>query len=142
MTDALSSPNAKLQRPPVSGPGSDTEKWRAFVAQETGRTDLDGMSRDKLIEILEHEGPQANARHVPDDVELHDPVEIDNGMGGTREVAPALESPAGGPEWAVPVEGGYVAESELVTAERKAERERTAKRHADRLRQLKERNAR
>lgn len=139
MTDALSTPNAKLQRPPSSGPGSGADAWRAFVEQETGRTDLDRKSRDELIEILEHKGLESDLRTPPDDVELHDGEEVDDGMGGTREIAPRLESKSGGPEWAVPVDGGYVAESELVIAERKAERERLAERHQDRLKQLKPR---
>lgn len=132
MTDALST-GKRLERPPVSGPGSGKAEWRAYVEQETGRTDLGEKSRDELIDILDHTGPDGTIlREAPEDVEVHEGHEDEDG----RIRAPRIEGP-NGPQWAVPVEDGFVAEDELQKAERAAEKERVRKRHQDRLAQLK-----
>lgn len=134
MTDALST-GTRLDRPPVSGPGSGKAEWRAYVEQETGRTDLGEKSRDELVSVLDHTGPDGTIlREAPEDVEVHEGNEDEDG----RIRAPRIDGP-NGPQWAVPVEDGFVAEDDLVTAERDAEKERKRERHADRLAQLKKR---
>lgn len=135
MTDALSTPKS-LPRPPKSGPGSDIETWRAFAAQETGRQiegDLDKIkSRDELVALVDQAVAPEDLKKAPDNVEVVEPEEDHKG----RLRPPRFDGPMG-PQWAVPVEGGYVAEDELVEAEREREAERSAQRHQDRVKQLK-----
>lgn len=137
MTDALSTPKS-LPRPPKSGPGSDIETWRAFAAQETGRQiegDLEHVkSRDELVALVDQAVAPEALKEVPDDVEVLEAEEDDEG----RLRPPRFEGPMG-PQWAVPVEGGYAAEDEIARAERKREQERLAERHRDQLAQLKRR---
>lgn len=134
MTDALSS--RTLPRPPVSGPGSDTETWRAYAAQETGRSlegDLDKIkTRDELISLVDQAATPEAPKEAPEGVEVVEAEEDDEG----RLRPPRFDGPMG-PQWAVPVEGGYVAEDELIMAERRKEAERLAQRHQDRVAQLK-----
>jgi hypothetical protein len=138
MTDALSTQNKPLSRPPVSGPGSDKEAWRAFAAQETGRSiegDLEHIKdRHELIAIVDQAVEKPEVRKAPEGVDVLGAVEDDEG----RERAPRAEGP-GGPQWVVPVEGGYVPEDELIRAERQRERDEVARRHEQAVEQLKQR---
>lgn len=135
MTDALSTP----ERPPNQGPGSDMESWRAYAAHVTGRAiegDLDKFQRrDELIALVDQAVAPEAPREAPDGVEVHAPEEDDEG----RERPPAFSGPMG-PQWAVPVEGGYVPEDELIKAEREREKERLAERHRDQIEQLRTRD--
>lgn len=121
MTDALSTP---LPRPPDSGPGSGLDKWAAFAAQETGEPIemFEGLSRDEVKVLLDHRAERPESKEAPDGVDVLD--------------EPKSKDALGRPEWMVPVEGGYASETEIVTAEREAERERQAARHQDRVAQL------
>lgn len=131
VTDALSTPEPKkrgpLERPPVSGPGSGTDEWRAFAAQETGRSvaELKKYDRAQLIALVDFTGPESDLREAPEGVDVVD--------------EPRLKDINDRPQWAVPVQGGYAAEDEIRVAEREQERERVAERHRDRLDQLKQR---
>lgn len=131
--DALSTPT-ELDRPPRSGPGSDIETWRRYAAQETGRAidgDLENIkSRDELIALVDQAVERPEVKEAPDSVEVHEADEDGR--------PPVVEGPSG-PQWMVPVKGGFVAEDELQRAEREREEERQAERHRDRLEQLKER---
>lgn len=128
MTDALSTPDplapkGPLDRPPSSGPGSSEEAWRAYAEQETGRTDLARKSRDELKAIVDQQAVEPEVRKAPEGVEIHSEPKIRG---------------EGGPTWAVPVEGGFVSEDDLRTAEREraaAELERKHQRAVDTLRQ-------
>jgi hypothetical protein len=126
MTDALSTPGPKgsLQRPPESGPGSGTTEWRKFAAQETGRSEaeLADKSRDQLIALVDHTGPEEEAKEAPKGVKVVDEPEATGARGR--------------PLWMTPVEGGYAVEADVLTAEFEEQRERTAQRHEDALTQL------
>lgn len=136
MTDALSS--RALTRPPNQGPGSDIESWRAFAAQETGRSiegDLEKIQRrDELIALVDQAVQPEAPKAAPDGVDVVEAEEDEEG----RLRPPRFDGPMG-PQWAVPVEGGYVPEDELVAAERKREAEKKAERHQDRVKQLQDR---
>jgi hypothetical protein len=138
MTDALSTQDKKLTRPPVSGPGSDKEAWRAFAAQETGRSiegDLEKITeRHELIALVDQAVAKPEVRKAPEGVDVLDADEDAEG----RIRPPRAEGP-NGPQWVVPVEGGYVPEDDLVRAEREQEKERVARRHAEAVEQLKRR---
>lgn len=142
MTDALRTPDAgdRLPRPPESGPGSGVEKWQAYAAQETGRAlegDLDQIrERAALIALVDHLPPAEDERKAPEGVEV---VEGETDEHG-RERPPALEGNAG-PQWAVPVEGGYVGEDDLRRAEVEQAAEEKRRRHEERLAQLKPRES-
>ena len=129
MSDALKTP---LPRPPLSGPGSDKETWRAYVSQETGRAiegDLDEIdSRDKLIALVDQHVPREVLREAPEGVELLEAEEDEQGR---------LRPPAVDGQWVIPVEGGYVAEDELIRAERERDRRETQRRHELAVAQLK-----
>jgi hypothetical protein len=103
MTDALSTPDplapkGPLDRPPVSGPGSGEDAWRAYASQQLDRTDLDNKSRAELIALVDQQPEAPEVRKAPEGVEVYDEPRIDG---------------PGGPAWAVPVEGGYVSEDAL-----------------------------
>lgn len=128
MTDALSTsgPKGSVPRPPDSGPGSSTAEWRKFAAQETGRTETEladqNYSRDQLIALVDHTGPEEGPKEAPRGVEV-----VDEPVGtGAR----------GRPLWMTPVEGGYAVEADVLTAEFEEQRKRTAQRHEDALTQL------
>ncbi len=112
------------------------DKWRAYAAQETGRSvegDLDQItSRDELVAMVNQLGAAQVVREAPEGVDVVKPEKDDLG----RERPPALEF-NGSPAWAVPVAGGgYVAEDELVIAEREVEKEKLRKRHEEAVAQL------
>lgn len=142
MTDALRTPGSggPLSRPPESGPGSGVEKWQAYAAQETGRAlegDLDQIKeRAALIALVDHLPPAEEVRVAPEGVEVVEAEKDDHG----RERPPALEGNSG-PQWAVPVEGGYVGEDDLRRAEAKAAAEETKRRHEERVAQLRARES-
>ena len=140
MTDALRT-DGGLPRPPESGPGSDKETWRAYVAEKTGRAiegDLEKIStRDELIAIVDHMPPPEDVRPAPEGVEVLEAEEDEHG----RERPPAMEGNNGGPAWVVPVEGGYVAEDDLVRADRERQAEEKKRRHAEAIAQLRPRDA-
>ncbi len=133
MTDALSS--RALPRPPESGPGSGVEKWREYAAQETGRSiegDLEKItSRGELIALVNQNAAPTAVREAPEGVKVVEPKKDDEG----RLRPPAFEG-NGGPQWAVPVEGGYAPEDDLVRAERAVEKEKLRKRHEEAVAQL------
>lgn len=132
MTDALSTPDplapkGPIDRPPPSGPGSNIETWREFAAQQTGRSvegDLEKIkNRHELIALVDQQPEAPEVREAPEGVEVYN--------------EPKIQGP-GGPAWAVPVEGGFVSEDDLRTAEREraaAELERKHQRAVDTLRQ-------
>lgn len=135
MTDALSTP----ERPPNQGPGSDIESWRNYAAHVTGRAvegDLDQFRRrDELIALVDQAVAPEATKEAPDSVTVLDARVVEHD-GEDVQRAPRIDGP-NGPQWAVPVKGGYVGEDELTAAERRAEKERTQQRHRDRLDQLK-----
>ena len=129
MTDALSTP----QRPPVQGAGSDMESWRKYASHVTGRPiegDLEKIQRrDELIALVDQAVTPETEKEAPEGLEVQEADEDGR--------PPRIDGP-NGPQWAVPVKGGYVAEDDLRVAEREAEAERQQKRHQDRLAQLQE----
>lgn len=131
MTDALSTlgPKGSLQRPPESGPGSGTVEWRKFAAQETGRTEEEltakNYSRDQLIALVDHTGPEPEVKEAPKGVEVLSEPEATGARGR--------------PVWTIPVEGGYAVEAEVLTAEFEEKEAEKARRHEDAQRQLSER---
>jgi hypothetical protein len=115
----------KLERPPLSGPGSDLESWKRFAAQELDvpLSDFDDpeMKRADVIALLDND-PKAYAekdekghptgyRVVPetDATQLREAPEGVDVVESAKAVSDAL----GRPTWATPVEGGFAAELEL-----------------------------
>lgn len=130
MTDALSTPNplapkGPLDRPPVSGPGSGEDAWRAFAEQETGRTDLGRKSRAELIALVDQQAEAPEVREAPEGVEVY--------------AEPKIQGP-GGPAWAVPVEGGFVSEDDLREAERKRAADELERKHQQAVDTLRQRD--
>lgn len=125
VTDALSS--RALTRPPDSGPGATVEAWRAFAAQETGRSiegDLDKVKdRQALIALVNQAGQIEEPKVAPDGVKV--------------APEPKAKDALGRPEWMVPVEGGYASETAMVTAEREARIAEQKRRHEEAQEQLK-----
>ena len=130
MTDALSTPDplapkGPLDRPPVSGPGSGEDAWRAYAEQQLGRTDLDSKSRAELIALVDQQAEAPEVRKAPEGVDIYD--------------EPRIEGP-GGPAWAVPVEGGYVSEDDLRQAERKRAADELERKHQQAVDTLRQRD--
>ena len=95
-----------MKRPPESGPGSGVEQWRAYAVKLTGQ-DADffaGMNRDEVIDYVEKHADPDKPKQAPEGVKVSDEPKHTNAQGL--------------PTWSVPVEGGYVAEHELLRFER------------------------
>lgn len=138
-TDALSTPdpNNRLERPPTSGPGSGRNEWAAFAAQELNSSidQFDGLSRDEIKVLLDHNAPKPDVREAPEGVDVIAAEETED--GGER--APRITDSSDRPVWAVPVEGGYVSEDELRSAERQKELDEKKRRHELAVEQLRQR---
>lgn len=95
-----------MKRPPLSGPGSGVEAQRAYAAKLSGKDEdfFAGMQRDEVIDFIDQYASPDKPKQAPDGVTPIDKPEHKNAQGL--------------PTWSVPVEGGYVAEHELLAFER------------------------
>lgn len=119
----------KLTRPSPSGPGSDRESWVAYATQELGLpasdfADKTVWTRDKIIELVdaepegdgfeEGETPGVTVVSEEDATKLRKAPEGVAVVEHPGDVRDALDRAT----WAVPVEGGYAAENEILETEK------------------------
>lgn len=109
-------------RPPISGPGSGVEKWRAYAAEVTGSPveSWAALSREDVISLLESEGVGQSAADA-DEVT----AEVDTDSGGDPDEdaqdpgdAPMDAETVAAPRrrraaWMVPTADGWVPEDSV-----------------------------
>ncbi|NUR80717.1 MAG: hypothetical protein HOQ21_09775 [Dermatophilaceae bacterium] len=105
-----------MKRPPDSGPGSGAEAWKAYAVKLTGQDEafFAAMQRDDIKEYVDTYAAPDKPKQAPD--------------GVTPTEKPEHTNAQGLPTWSVPVEGGYVAEHDMLTYEREQFERAKAKR--------------